>query len=286
MKVAIIADLLGVPLYDSITLAKQLGADGVQLYAVGGRWNLMEFSEAELDALADECKRLDIAVTAVCGDLGGHAFENRLENPERIRKTQQIFDIAERLGAKVVTGHIGVIPEDINCERFGILCESLKEVAAYASSKNMHFAIETGPEHAVTLKKFLDAVDDPGLGINYDPANLKMVLDEDVVQGVKTLKGHIVHTHAKDGIHYKKCDPVKIYTAFAEGGFEQLLSVTGQLFEEVPLGKGQVPWKEYIAALHEIGYDSWLTIEREVGADPVRDISEAVNFLKTLPGVQ
>ncbi|MBR2434356.1 MAG: sugar phosphate isomerase/epimerase, partial [Lentisphaeria bacterium] len=69
-------------------------------------------------------------------------------------------------------------------------------------------------------------------------------------------------------------------------GFEQLLSVTGQLFEEVPLGKGQVPWKEYIAALHEIGYDSWLTIEREVGADPVRDISEAVNFLKTLPGVQ
>ena len=53
-----------------------------------------------------------------------------------------------------------MIPEDINCERFGILCESLKEVAAYASSKNMHFAIETGPEHAVTLKKFLDAVDD------------------------------------------------------------------------------------------------------------------------------
>lgn len=282
MKIGIIADLLGKPLFESLALAKQLGADGVQLYAVGARWNLMEYSANELAAVAQECKNLGLAVTAVCGDLGGHAFQFRHENPERIRKTKQIFDIAEALGAKVVTGHIGVIPEDASCERFAILCEALKEVAAYASSKGMAFAIETGPEHATTLKQFLTAVNDPGLGINYDPANLKMVLDEDVVKGVEILEGHIVHTHAKDGIHYKKCDPVIVYNAFAEGGFEKLLESTGQLFAEMPLGKGQVPWNEYIAALKKIGYDSWLTIEREVGADPVKDISDAVNFLKEI----
>ena len=33
-------------------------------------------------------------------------------------------------------------------------------------------------------------------------------------------------------------------------------------------------------ALQEIGYAGFLTIEREVGADPVKDIGEAVAFLK------
>ena len=33
-------------------------------------------------------------------------------------------------------------------------------------------------------------------------------------------------------------------------------------------------------ALNDIGYDGYLTIERECGADPVGDISMAVGFLK------
>jgi len=51
-------------------------------------------------------------------------------------------------------------------------------------------------------------------------------------------------------------------------------------FEEVPLGKGSVPWKQYLQALTDIGYKGFLTIEREVGADPAADILMAVDFLK------
>ena len=50
-------------------------------------------------------------------------------------------------------------------------------------------------------------------------------------------------------------------------------------FREVPLGTGGVNWPKYIAALREIGYDGFLTIERECGNTPEKDIADAVAFL-------
>jgi len=32
--------------------------------------------------------------------------------------------------------------------------------------------------------------------------------------------------------------------------------------------------------MEEIGYDGFYTIEREVGDDPVKDITEAISFLR------
>ena len=49
---------------------------------------------------------------------------------------------------------------------------------------------------------------------------------------------------------------------------------------EVPLGEGEVPWPRYLTALREIGYEGYLTIEREVGEDPAADIVTAAKFLR------
>ena len=38
-------------------------------------------------------------------------------------------------------------------------------------------------------------------------------------------------------------------------------------------------WDEYFAALSEIGYDGFLTIERETGSDPRADIELAKDFV-------
>jgi len=51
---------------------------------------------------------------------------------------------------------------------------------------------------------------------------------------------------------------------------------------EVPLGEGSVDFPEYLARLGATGYDGFLTVEREVGDDPVTDIVKAVEFLRTL----
>ena len=79
MKIGIIADSLLKPLSEALKEAKALGADGVQIYAKGERWDLLAFSDEELTALRDECQALGLEVAAVCGDLGGHAFQEKCE---------------------------------------------------------------------------------------------------------------------------------------------------------------------------------------------------------------
>ena len=56
--------------------------------------------------------------------------------------------------------------------------------------------------------------------------------------------------------------------------------VTGPSFEEVPLGTGSVDFTNYLKTLKDIGYTGFLTIEREVGDNPERDIQIAVDFLR------
>ena len=57
--------------------------------------------------------------------------------------------------------------------------------------------------------------------------------------------------------------------------------VVDAAFIELPLGDGDVPFAKYLAALEEIDYKGFLTIEREVGDDPTADILRAVEFLQS-----
>jgi sugar phosphate isomerase/epimerase len=140
-----------------------------------------------------------------------------------------------------------------------------------------HFAIETGPETSATLKGFLDSLGSKGVGVNLDPANLVMVTGDDPACAVYNLKDYIVHTHAKDGIKLVDAGPEIVY-GVTHPVPEEFSGV--KLFEEVPLGKGGVNFPRYIAALDDIGYRGFLTIERECGAEPERDIIAAMDFLK------
>ena len=40
--------------------------------------------------------------------------------------------------------------------------------------------------------------------------------------------------------------------------------------------------KRFITALRDIGYDGYLTIERETGETPTEDIKKAIDFLKEI----
>ena len=151
-------------------------------------------------------------------------------------------------------------------------------ISGYADSIGSHFAIETGPETSATLKAFLDQLGSTGVAVNLDPANLVMVTGDDPVQAVYNLRDYIVHTHAKDGIKLLDRDPEIIYHV---RDIEEVI-VEGKAFEEVPLGKGGVPFPAYLAALEDIGFRGYLTIEREVGADPAADIALAADFLRNL----
>ena len=277
-SIGIMADSLRLPFAESLKKCRELGADGVQLYAVEGEMS----PEAQTPETIALKRRLladnGLEVSALCGDLGGHGFARAGDNPSKIERSKRIVDLALELGSRVVTTHIGVVPADSGSDTYKVMQEACNRLAEYAHQQGVWFAIETGPEPADRLREFLDSLDSKGVGVNLDPANLVMVTDDDPVAAVHTLAPYIVHTHAKDGVMLKKTDPQVIYDFFAEGGIGDLR--LEEYFLETPLGKGKVDFDAYLKALQGIGYTGYLTIEREVGGDPAADIGAAVEFLQ------
>ena len=76
------------------------------------------------------------------------------------------------------------------------------------------------------------------------------------------MRGRVVHSNAKDA------------------------RVTGasRTAQEVPLGHGDIVWDRYLAALEDIEYRGWLTVERAGGADRVADVAAGIGFLGRLVG--
>lgn len=280
MKIGVLIDSFKLPLKEAIKKAKALGIDGIQIYAVSGILSPDQMSEKNARELLQFIDSNGLVISALCGDLGGHGFQIAEENKVKIEKSKRIIDLALNLNTRIVTTHIGVIPQDEKSERYLIMQEACFQLGTYAETQGARFAIETGPEKTTTLSHFLNSIQTKGIGVNFDPANLVMVTDDDPVEGVWNVKDYVVHTHAKDGIMLKKTNPEVIYNYFAEGGIDDFH--LEEYFLETPLGAGGVDFKRYIEMLRKINYNGFLTIEREVGQTPEEDIKEAVAFLKNL----
>lgn len=278
MKLGVITDCLKQPVREAVLTAKSLGLTGVQIYATTGTF-CPEVLDA--DARAEFCaflKENEMEISALCGDMGGYGFEREEDNALRIEKTRAIVDLAVDLGTTVVTTHIGVIPSDDSNPRFGVMQRALTECGLYAQSRGVTLAIETGPEPAGTLLHFLEGTKG-GVGINLDPANFVMVTGQDPAEAVDLLGKYIVHTHLKDGRKLNDdMTPEEIYHGFAVGGVEALNACKS--FAEMPIGKGDVPWDRYLAALKHANFDGYLTLEREAGDNPLEDIRGAVGFIR------
>ena len=261
---------------EAVKTAAALGVQGLQMYATTGENAPENLVGGKRKELLQYVKDHGLQFSAICGDLG-KAFIYPERNIQLIDASKRIMDLAKELETDVVTTHIGVIPADKNCDRYKIMQAAAYELAQYADSMNAHFAIETGPEVATTLRSFLDDLGSTGVAVNMDPANFAMVTKDDPVQAVYTLDKYIVHTHAKDGVNLKPCDPEKIYSEMDHGAWD-----AEPAFKEVPLGQGAVDFPRYLKALEEIGFKGFLTIEREVGQDPVQDIGLAAEYLRKL----
>lgn len=278
-SIGVITDSFRLPFKESVAKAREVGADGVQIYAVSGEICPEGLSASGRREILNILQANGLKVTALCGDLGGYGFAVQEENAAKVEKSKRIIDLACDLGTNIVTTHIGVIPQDNTCSRYKVMQQACNQLAEYAHAQGAFFAVETGPEPAIRLKGFLDSLSSKGVAVNLDPANLVMVTDDDPAAAVYTLRDYIVHTHAKDGILLKKTDPQVIYDFFAVGGIGDLR--LEDYFQEVPLGEGQVDFNRYLSALKDIGYHGYLTIEREVGASPEADIRLAVNYLRS-----
>ncbi len=280
MKTGALLDSLRCGLHEALDFAVASGADGVQFYASRGELTPWNSSRDQRVVFVEGLKTLDLGLAALCGDLGGHGFERVEEHRERIRKTCEIIDFGLELGTTVVSTHIGVIPDDRDDPIYGALLAALSELGRFAEGRGATIAIETGPEPATRLARFIEECGSPGVGVNFDPANLLMVQGSDPVLDFRALAPFVVHVHAKDGLMKKPCDPKRLYDAFAEDDFSSIDA--NDYFDERPLGQGAVDFPALIRTMEELGYRGYLTVERESGDRRKEDIAGALSLLRGL----
>ncbi len=264
-------------IHEAIKEASRLGLAGIQMYATRRDFAPENFSLERRRELLQFAKDQGVCFSAICGDFG-HGFMSVDSNKIYVERSKRVVDLALEMETNIITTHIGVVPEDKNHERYKIMQEACASLAEYADSVGAHFAVETGPETSAVLGDFLDSLGSCGVGVNLDPANLMMVTGDDPAGAVRRLKKYIVHTHAKDGVMLRRTNPEYIYSVIPMP--EDMEHIDA--FRETPLGEGSVNFAAYLAALEEIGYRGFLTIEREAGAEPAKDIALAADYLRKI----
>ncbi len=250
MKIGIISDSFRLPFAESIAKAASVGASGVQKYMTYGDFAAETLTPSRIKEIKNIMDSNGLVFSAICGDFGWD-----FTHPQIVDKSKAVLEKAKELGCDIVTTHIGHLTEE-NDARMELIRANAYKLAEFAAGIGSYMASETGTEKSAVLKKFLDSLGVEGIAVNLDPANLVMCADDDPVGAVYNLKNYIVHTHAKDGVRH------------ADGSWL-----------EVPLGTGGVDWHNYLKALKDVGYDGYLTVEREVGDNPAADIKLAVDFL-------
>ena len=178
-------------------------------------------------------------------------------------QNQELFlgaaDLTVKLGVKYLAMHAGFIDEsDISySEKF---YERIISLADAAGEKNIMLLLETGQETAEELRNFLEELNHPAIGVNFDPANMILYDKNNPIEAVKVLAPWIKHIHVKDAIRTTQ---------------------PGTWGTEVPWGDGQVQTGDFLNALEEIGFDGTLAIEREAGNDRFGDVKLAAERLSS-----
>lgn len=255
LKIGVVVENFRLGVKAGLSKAAELGFKGVQVSVARGDLTPENLTETGRRDLLRAVTSRGLQLVALGGDLGlGFASPNELD---RIcDRTRRILDLALALRVPLVVTDIGPIPPKADSSERLAMRAALTELGRYAENYERFLATETRHEDCGLLKSFLDSLPTQGIKVNYDPGNLVMN-GFDSVGGVLQLAAYIVHTHAKDALR------------------------TGEgVGREVSLGKGAVPFPEYLAALAEIGYDGFHTIERENAVNPVAELAQAKEFLE------
>lgn len=87
-SIGVMADSLRLPFADSLKKCRELGADGVQLYAVEGEMSPETQTPETIALKRRQLEDNGLEVSALCGDLGGHGFAVATENPTKIERSK------------------------------------------------------------------------------------------------------------------------------------------------------------------------------------------------------
>jgi sugar phosphate isomerase/epimerase len=256
LKIGIHLPSLRMPLRKAIPRAAELGAEAIEIDGRGELKprDLSDTAVREIRKLLED-NRLRVAAISFRTRRG---YDTPDELERRIDATRQAMDMAYRLGAGVVTNHIGDLPDDDSNPRWQLLVSSLTELGHHAQKSGAMLAAQTGTDSGERLATLLRALPDGSLGVDFDPANL-MFHGHSPADAMRFLGGHVLHVRARDAVR--------------DLGQRRVL--------EMPLGQGSIDFPELLAMLEEHDYRGTITVERN-GEDPLADLQAGLRYLRML----
>ena len=245
-------------IYEKIAHVRSLGFDNGQL----GIWDMSLYNDDFLAEVKKACKELDFTITALwCGWSGpvDWSYPNMyltlglVPAAYRAQRTNEILmgaEFARKLGIKDIITHMGYLPDNpFDKDRLGAMV-ALKHICKSIAPYGQRFLFETGEELPNSLVQLIKEIGCDNIGINYDPANMLINGRGNSADALDMFAPYVCGFHGKDA-HYPK------------GG-----SPKGK---EVKVGDGEANYPVLMEKLVKMGYEGYITIERECEEGPARD---------------
>ena len=218
----------------------------VKEQVASGRWNVMS---TMIGMVGENYSTLE-TIRQTGGIVPDATWE---QNKKIVTRGAQL---TEELGCKFMSTHAGFLDES-NPAAFRKYVERVSWMRDECRKYGVTLILESGQETAEDLAAFMPKV--PGVGINYDPANMILYAKGKPLDAVKVLFPWILQVHVKDALQTK---------------------TPGTWGTEVPWGEGEVGGEKFIDALEQMGYKGNYVVEREGGENRVAEIRQAIRGLK------
>ncbi len=181
---------------------------------------------------------------------------------ERLSYALKAVEFASWLGVEDIIIHAGYVPNNPFEQAYANMLTSITILAKQCKKLGLNILFETGMEAPIVLVRLIQDLGFDNLFINFDPANIFMYGFGNAVDALKVFGKYVRNMHGKDGV--LPTDP-------------------RALGKETPAGQGMVDFPKVFEMLKELGYDRFVTIEREIsGEQQTKDILMAKEYFEGL----
>jgi len=198
---------------------------------------------------------VDIVAIATTCDL---TLSDTVLLRDEVSNVERVLELADGLGAEVVTIPAGWAPEDqITEDTYGQVSDALVQLGELAGDLRLTLALQNHAGIAATAENcariFEPLIGLDNVGLNYDPCNFHLAA-QDPYEALQALGERIVYVHLKDCV--------------SAGGEPEF----------VPVGQGELDWPPICSNL-ETDFRGYIAVECDVPDNVEEGTRESVEFL-------
>ena len=166
------------------------------------------------------------------------------------------------LGITDLIIHAGFLSNNPFDPDYVALVAAIRLLGERAKTLGVNILFETGAESPVTLLRLIEEAGCGNLYVNLDTGNCLIYGYANPVDALTTVGKYLRNIHLKDGL-----PPTDCYS----------------LGQETAVGEGKVDFPRFVKKLKKLGYDRFVTIEREItGPQQREDIRKAKAYFEQL----